>query len=768
MTAWTIISTASSTRTTGSITTRRRSTRAPPHQSLFDILRPLRHVNYVTGAGTSPYSMIDEKRNDRIDNNLNWNIKYDDVGIDGLDDGAFGAHDGLPTSGYDTNFHDTGLPGEPHIDKTDVKESDQIGLTNFSYFTPSSGIIMGDKESLWQRLIPGYFDVPLSIVGGRPQSGEDGDFRLRVRVFSPSAENDRTVLARACLRRRHSRKRKPRRRPRRPAETQGDCSEDLRRELPVPAAPRQADADRGAGGSQSHALLGQEIRKPRSIPVLLTKNFEGYRLYKSTDPNFSDIFTITDGSGSPQGYKWMQEWDLRTVSPATSRPRRAAYQDASGFTYFLGNDNGLVHSFVDSTRRQRAAVLLCACAYSKGDAPSGIFPAENTHFVTITPFGEVVHDQNVAVVVPNAKSAGYVAAATGVPLTHVAQKGAGAISYVLADQTKLTGHRYQVQFFDTQVDSVTPAGIPVGSPDSSTWGRITTSYSVLDLNTFTEQFVSHDTLISTIGRKNFLPSSVVVRNRRVPSISPSAYILNPAVGSIKGSAYNSLPAGTIRSPTSTIPCTGAPISSGSPSPSRRRTRTSLTACSFRSGTTGARTRSTASSGWIGTPAYVWSLSPENCRPSASGYRKPGDYEFQFSTSPLTHRSISPGVPTLAIPGQPALFQGLQPDRQHVREVLLLTTSPGRAGKTCTPMSQVIFIENNPRGVVSPTWSAYFTVYVSNIDTMYNLRANDKLVIKTSQPFRYGDIFEFTPDRRDGERPRGKDRPYRVKVVPIPM
>jgi hypothetical protein len=116
----------------------------PPHQVLFDILRPLRHVDYLTGAGTSPFSMIDERRDDRVDNNLNWNIKYDDVGIDGLDDGAFGAHDGLPTSGYDVNFHDTGLPGEPHIDKTDVKESDQIGLTNFSYFSPS-GVIRGSS-----------------------------------------------------------------------------------------------------------------------------------------------------------------------------------------------------------------------------------------------------------------------------------------------------------------------------------------------------------------------------------------------------------------------------------------------------------------------------------------------------------------------------------------------------------------------------------------------------------------------------------------------
>src|SRR5579862_975831 len=37
--------------------------------TLLDILRPVRHIDYIHGFGTSPYSMIDEKRDDQIDNN---------------------------------------------------------------------------------------------------------------------------------------------------------------------------------------------------------------------------------------------------------------------------------------------------------------------------------------------------------------------------------------------------------------------------------------------------------------------------------------------------------------------------------------------------------------------------------------------------------------------------------------------------------------------------------------------------------------------------
>ena len=46
------------------------------------------------------------------------------MGIDGLaGSGDLGENDGIPTSGAGTD-----LPGEPNIDKTDIDESDQIGL----------------------------------------------------------------------------------------------------------------------------------------------------------------------------------------------------------------------------------------------------------------------------------------------------------------------------------------------------------------------------------------------------------------------------------------------------------------------------------------------------------------------------------------------------------------------------------------------------------------------------------------------------------------
>ncbi len=736
-----------------------------PNHPLFDILRPLRHKDYITGAGTSPYSMIDESRSDRIDNNLNWNIKYDDVGIDGLDDGAFGAHDGLPTSGYDAAFHDTGLPGEPHVDKTDVKESDQIGLTNFSYFTPSSQIILGDKESLWQRLIPGFFDVPLSIVGGRPQNGEDGDFVYGSGYFPLLAKGTERfslalvygggILGNEGL--------------------DADLVDLLKHKQTVQKIydanyqfPQPPDKPTLTAVSGDHKVTLYWDRKSEASvdPVLLTKNFEGYRLYKSTDPNFSDIFTITDGSGAPQGYKWLQEWDLVDGISGYFQAQPQQYQDASGFTYYLGSDNGLVHTYVDSSVDNGRRYFYALVAYSKGDATTGIFPAENTHFVTITASGEVVHDQNVAVVVPDPKSAGYVAAPSGVPLAHVAQQGAGTIAYTVADPTKISGHRYRVQFFDSQVDSLSASGSPVSSRDSSTWQRITKSYSVLDLSTITEKFTSHDTLIVTLGHKNQIASSVVVTDAHGAVVAPANYILNPTLGTIRGTLSGMLPAGTYAVSYQYYPVYRSPNIMGSPYASETKDADIFDGVQLAFNNYWVTQPIDSLSGWVGTAAYIWSLSPTNLVDlGLLGYRKPADYEYQFSTTVIDTSLALPGAEGI-LDATPLYFRVFnRTDSTYVK--LYYYDGSGKGLGHLHFNTQVIFMEKNPLGVLSPTWTSFFSVNATNVDTVYPLTSKDRLVIKTTQPFRYGDVFEFTPAGATVSIPSAKADLSRVKVVPNP-
>ena len=102
----------------------------PPAQPtvLIDTLAPVQYTDYRNGFGiTIPKdNMLDERRDDLIDNDGDWNPEFDDVGADGKPGtGDFGEGDGVPT------------PGEPNFDATDIDESDQIGLTKFSVFCSS-------------------------------------------------------------------------------------------------------------------------------------------------------------------------------------------------------------------------------------------------------------------------------------------------------------------------------------------------------------------------------------------------------------------------------------------------------------------------------------------------------------------------------------------------------------------------------------------------------------------------------------------------------
>jgi hypothetical protein len=172
-------------------------------------LRPLFYRNYFTGAGLNN-TMIDESRDsgpgtivtgwvpdytqprDPVtgkhpgvikshwsgDENGNWDPKTDDIGADGVPNTRDqGEGDGIPTE------------GEPHFDKTDANESDQIGLTSFNFFNLTSSPAMNNSELLWDRMLPGYFDV----IPALPQ---DGDFIFSSGYFSLSSlETQRASLA---------------------------------------------------------------------------------------------------------------------------------------------------------------------------------------------------------------------------------------------------------------------------------------------------------------------------------------------------------------------------------------------------------------------------------------------------------------------------------------------------------------------------------------------------------------------------------------------
>lgn len=123
----------------------------------------LKYKNYRTGAGVSDL-LIDERRDNNIDEDGDWTSAFDDVGIDGL---------GVGDNGYPgpDQGEGNGIPdqGEPNFGRTDPDESDQIGLTSFNFFSNTAAPDLSIDSLLWGRMTPGRFDV----ISPTPQ---DGDF----------------------------------------------------------------------------------------------------------------------------------------------------------------------------------------------------------------------------------------------------------------------------------------------------------------------------------------------------------------------------------------------------------------------------------------------------------------------------------------------------------------------------------------------------------------------------------------------------------------
>jgi hypothetical protein len=741
-----------------------KQTRTVPPKTLLKVDRPVKYIDYLNNLGTSPYSMIDERRDDRVDNNRNWVQEFEDVGRDGIaGTGDYGEGDGKPTSGYDDFGNDTGLPGEPHIDKTDVNESDQIGLTSFYYFTPAGSVRMGDDEMLWSNLAPGYFDVPTSIVDNKPERGEDGDFIYGSGYFPLLAgKTERFSLALVYG-------------GGKGGSVDDDIADLLKNKQTVQKIydanyqfPQPPDKPTlvAVPGNKQVTLYWDRKAESTIDPVLRVKHFEGYKIYRSTDPDFSDIFTITDATGSPQGYRPLAQFDLNDGIKGYFRANAELYQAASGYSYYLGSDNGLQHTFVDNDVDNGRRYFYAVVAYSRGDESVGIFPAENTKFFSILPTGEIVHDINTAIVTPSSKAAGYVNPATAVKLAPKVKYGTGSVFMNVVDDTKLTGHTYRLEFLDNLTDSVDNNGNgKTDAADSTEWTRTTTSYRIRDLQSVSETFISQDTAVVQLMRKNLIPGTMTVRNQQGTVMASSAYRLDLGRGAIRGSSGGSLPSGAYSITYEYYPVLDSPYILGSPYVAETKDAEVFDGVTLGFQNDWSTILIDSSSGWVGKNAYVYNFTPLDVQLGSSrfaGYRKPSDYVIQFSDHIVDTSSADPDLFPFKIPVNFRIYNST--DSVFVRFLFVDNDFNGKL----SPLDEIVLVEKTPRGTWGYTWDIFFINKPNDrADTLYSLTTGDKLVFKVTKPFRKGDVYEFTPEKPKVSEAIAQDQLPQVRVVPNP-
>ena len=487
-------------------------------QTLFDIVNPRAYINYPSYDNVNGYieenlsDLIDERRDDGVDNDNDWIQSVHDVGTDGLAgtfdlDGTEG--NGIPDS------------GEPNFDKTDPDESDQIGLTSFDYFVPSSEYPMSDDEELWNKLSPGFFDVPESIQDGQPTSGEDGDFIFGSGYFPlMPGQTERFSIALIY----------------------GEDKFDLDRnkeivqeiydndyQFPPPPAKPTLTA---VPGNSKVTLYWDRVAETTMDPVLLEYDFQGYKIYRATDPNFNDVRNITNAYGIIEDYSPLMQFDLADDIDSLFYPNYELFQQSGGLSFNLGDSTGLVHSFEDADLINGRTYYYALSAYDSGN-PNHTYPSENTKYITVLPTGEIITDKNTAIATPTTSTLGYNLDDISIDFSGV---GTGSISYNIIDEMKLTGNQYLIEFWDTSNDEIdNNLNSVIDENDIGEIIPFTTYYSVLnnDMISLVLNLLSNDTTYFNLGYENIIEDSFTVYNSLGIVVPDDKYLVNFGSGDIK-------------------------------------------------------------------------------------------------------------------------------------------------------------------------------------------------------------------------------------------
>src|ERR1051325_5486811 len=377
---------------------------------LVDVQQDTARFRQFYGYSWKPHWDADENCNWRSYTDLNRNGTWDpgeplndDVGSDGigpLDEGYAGPDiDGSEADGKPEQ-------GEPNFGLLDKDESDQLGLTGFLIAAVHTYDLNNDERN-WTALtslppphgqqlvgvnLANYFSSYLFHVSGRrtysiqtgqlQQTGATERFSMGL-IFGLNADD--------LFRRKRT--------------VQQIYNANYHFAKP-PDKPRLK-----AIAGDHRVTLYWDNRAEQTFDAFYQKyNFEGYKIYRSTERNFLEDKIITDAFGEPVYRQPLAQYDLvdgvKGVHPIL----------VNGAPFYLGTDRGLQHSFVDSTVQNGQTYYYAVSAYDQGFTTTtvsgefiGIPPSETPTIIKLdAATGQLKTDLNTAIVTPRTPSAGYV------------------------------------------------------------------------------------------------------------------------------------------------------------------------------------------------------------------------------------------------------------------------------------------------------------------------------------------------------------------------
>jgi|TARA_B110000263_G_scaffold104545_1_gene91286 hypothetical protein len=388
----------------------------------------------------------------------------DDVGLDGIGPGDLNYNG--PDEGECNGMPDCveGLGCEPNFSETDISESDMIGLTTFQLF-PIDEAGHSNKTGVWfyndsllyemmeDTILVQYSSTPANLV----ELFASGTFSLspgqterismaELHSFDPIVGSpgvggvDATSLFELKT------------------TVQLIYETDYRFAKP----PRLPTLYAEAGDGQVVLTWNDvaESSRDQFLPDSLQYDFEGYKLYRATDKYFKDSQLISDGFGNPLYNQPIFQCDRIDGITGFSN-----WAPVFGTGYYLGDDSGLKHHYIDTDVINGKTYYYALVAYDYGLAPtedliSGIPPSENNWIIDLNDSESVVgYGRNVAVVIPHVPSSSFVEPVVNVENYNLL--GTGDISVDIMAKNLIKDKIYQLIFKNDTLFSNNNAHLPL-------------------------------------------------------------------------------------------------------------------------------------------------------------------------------------------------------------------------------------------------------------------------------------------------------------------
>ncbi len=270
-------------------------------------------------------------------------------------------------------------------------------------------------------------------------------------------------------------------------------------------------------------------------PLLNVNDFEGYKIYRSEDYTFADVFTITDGYGVPflgkalfdekakKSVQWHLPWSdsLKAIYVGGFHP--VEYQGRF-VKYYMGDPadmSGLRHQFVDSTVTNGKKYYYAVVAFDHGINSDNLkLPPTETQAI-ISRDGitqELKFDINTVAAIPSNQAPGLdTLAAEKITMTHTKGQATGAVRFQILNEAALSNSSYSISFrkIKNGTDSVL-------------------AYNILRNTPVSETIIGHDLLYVGLKHKNIVKSSVQVMDAGILEVNHSLILVDSATGKITG------------------------------------------------------------------------------------------------------------------------------------------------------------------------------------------------------------------------------------------